>query len=98
MNDNTAILVLKAASIVGLRIPDDLSVMGFDDMDMAPYVVPSLTTVAQDSFAIGKRAAELLIERVEGWYSGAARSERISTRLRMRASTSVTSVSIPNTC
>ena len=89
MNDSMALLGLKAASIAGLRVPDDVSIVGFDDIDMAPYLETPLTTVAQDSFAIGKRAGEFLIERMEGWYSGAPRLELIPTQLRVRASTSV---------
>jgi DNA-binding LacI/PurR family transcriptional regulator len=88
MNDNMALLALKAADIVGLHVPEDMSVAGFDDMDMASYLATPLTSVAQDAFAIGKRAAELLIERIEGWYVGEPRSERIATQLRVRASTS----------
>lgn len=86
-NDNMALLSLKAASVLGMRVPEDLSVVGFDDMAMASYLATPLTSVAQDSFAIGKRAAEMLIERIEGWYVGEPRSERMATQLRPRAST-----------
>ncbi len=88
MNDNMALLALKAASVAGLHVPDDVSIIGFDDMDMMSHLSTPLTTVAQDSFAIGKRAAELLIERIEGRYGGAPRSELMLTDLRVRDSTS----------
>lgn len=89
MNDNVALLTLKAISSLGLRVPQDISLVGFDDMDIASYLPTPLTTVAQEAFAIGKRAAELLIERIEGWYSGAPRAEALPTHLRARASTTV---------
>ena len=89
MNDNVALLAIKAARIAGLCIPDDISIIGFDDMDIASYLPTPLTTVAQDAFTIGKQAAELLIERIEGWYNGTPRSVFIPTQLRVRASTTV---------
>jgi LacI family transcriptional regulator len=69
--------------------------VGYDDMDIASYLSTPLTSVAQDNFSIGKRAAELLIERIEGVYSGAARSVYLETSLRARASTTV--LSLPET-
>ncbi len=92
MNDNVALLALKAAQIAGLHVPDDISIIGYDDIDIAPYLPTPLTTVAQNAFAIGEQAAELLIERIEGWYSGTPRSVAIPTRLQVRASTSVVSL------
>ncbi len=88
MNDNMALLALKAASVAGLHVPDDVSIIGFDDMDMMSHLSTPLTTVAQDSFAIGERAAELLIDRIEGRYGGEPRSELMLTDLRVRDSTS----------
>jgi GntR family transcriptional regulator, arabinose operon transcriptional repressor len=89
MNDNVALLALKAAQIAGLRVPEDISIVGFDDMDFTSYLPTPLTTVAQNSYVIGRRAAELLIERIEGWYSGQPRSVYIPTHLCARASTTV---------
>ena len=86
LNDVIALLVLKAATLVGLRIPDDLSLIGFDDIELAAHLDVPLTTVAQDSFGLGKRGAELLIERIEG-YNGPPRQETLPTQLRVRAST-----------
>jgi GntR family transcriptional regulator, arabinose operon transcriptional repressor len=89
MNDNVALMAMKAASIAGLNVPDDVSIVGFDDMDIVSYLPTPLTTVAQDTFAIGRRSVEVLIERIEGWYNGAPRSVLIPTQLRTRATTSV---------
>ncbi|QPC81275.1 GntR family transcriptional regulator [Phototrophicus methaneseepsis] len=91
INDNVALLASKAANRIGLRIPDDLSVVGFDDIDIVSYLPTPLTTVAQDYFAIGQQAAKLLIERIEGCYSGPPRVVLLPTQLRARASTSVAS-------
>ncbi len=87
MNDLMALEVFKAARLIGLAIPGDLSVVGFDDMDIVSYFDVPLTTVHQDTFYMGKRAAELLIERIKG-YSGVPRREVIPAYLRIRTSTS----------
>ncbi len=88
MNDLMALQALKAASQIGLRVPDDLSVVGFDDMDMVAHLEVPLTTVAQDVYGLGERAAKLLIERIEG-YKGPPRQETLPAQLRVRASTTV---------
>ncbi len=92
MNDLMAMYALKAASLAGLSVPDDLSLVGFDDMDIITYLDVPLTTVAQDTFAMGRRAAELLIERIES-YDGPPRQEVLPTRLRVRASTALATAS-----
>lgn len=86
INDLMATLAYKAALLAGLDIPEDLSLVGFDDMDIVAHFQVPLTTVAQDTFAMGYRAAEMLIERVEG-YQGPPRHELLPTQLRVRAST-----------
>lgn len=88
MNDYVAILATRAMKLLNLRVPDDVSVAGFDDIDMAVHLEVPLTTVAQDPFMIGNRAAQLLIDRLEG-ASGSVQCEIIPTQLRIRSSTSV---------
>ncbi|MHB8625872.1 MAG: GntR family transcriptional regulator [Aggregatilineales bacterium] len=88
MNDLLAILAMRTMKLLGLRIPDVISIAGFDDTDMAAHLDVPLTTVAQDPFTIGKRAAEILIDRIEG-YAGPAHPNVIPTQLRIRSSTSV---------
>ena len=66
INDNVALLTLKAAHRLGISIPDELSLTGFDDVDLVSYLPTPMTTIAQDYYAMGKSAAELLIERIEG--------------------------------
>ncbi len=57
-----AMLALKEA---GVRIPQELAVVGFDDMDWAPILTPALTAVAQPAYALGTSAATLLMQRLE---------------------------------
>ncbi len=64
-NDAMALGVLQAAQSLGRRIPDDLSVMGFDDIDLAEHVTPALTTMHVDKVGMGRLAVQLLINRAE---------------------------------
>ena len=64
--DDLAKGVYAAAEKVGLRIPEDLSVVGFSDLDFALKMDPPLTTVKQDPEQIGQHAAKLVLKRVEG--------------------------------
>ena len=57
--------VYRAARDLGLRIPDDLSVIGFGDVDYASHLSPPATTLKQDAFEIGVQAAQLVIDRIE---------------------------------
>lgn len=59
-NDHMAIGVLHALHEAGVRVPEDLSVVGFDDLPESAYLIPPLTTVNQDFAAIGRRAIEVL--------------------------------------
>jgi LacI family transcriptional regulator len=70
-----------------LRVPDDISVVGFDDT-YASYLAPPLTTVQQPMFEIGQMAARLAIESLDRGEIEPYRTERLSTRLTVRASTS----------
>jgi len=64
INDLLAIGALRAAGDLGLRIPADLSLIGFDDIHMAKYLVPRLTTVAKDSTRVGREAVKQLLARI----------------------------------
>ncbi len=66
VNDMQAPALFQAARRGGLRIPDDLAVIGFDDLSFAAHLSPALTTIAQPRMDIGMRAAHLLINRIEG--------------------------------
>lgn len=72
-NDAMAFRVLEAARDLGVRVPDDLSVVGFDDYTFAAMTSPPLTTIRHPLVEIGETAARLLIDRIEGrpWEDGA---------------------------
>jgi DNA-binding LacI/PurR family transcriptional regulator len=65
-NDRMAIAGLGAAQAAGLTVPDDLSIAGFDDSELAEYVHPGLTTVRADPFRFGETAALTLNQLVDG--------------------------------
>ncbi|MFC8734501.1 LacI family DNA-binding transcriptional regulator [Luteimicrobium sp. NPDC057192] len=77
--------VEKALARAGRRVPDDVSVVGYDDTDVAEYVTPSLTTVRQDVVAKGRTAATLLLEMIDG--ERPADPPRLGVELVVREST-----------
>lgn len=85
-NDETAIGVLAAAHDLGLAVPADLSVVGFDDVPYARHLRPALTTVRQDFGELGRRAIRLLIDEIEGT-ERALPPRRVLPRLIVRQST-----------
>jgi GntR family transcriptional regulator of arabinose operon len=88
LNDYVAVLAMRAMKLLGIRVPDVVSVTGFDDVDLAAHLEVPLTTVAQDMFMIGKRAARRLLQRLEG-DADPVDCEIIPTELCIRSSTSV---------
>ena len=85
-NDNVAIGALHAARRRGLRVPDDLSIVGFDDTFQSRIVWPQLTTVRQPLQELGRTGVSLLMRLLEGQRVEALRME-LSTTLVVRAST-----------
>jgi DNA-binding LacI/PurR family transcriptional regulator len=65
-NDISAIGAIRALQEHGLRVPQDVSVIGFDDIPGAAFYTPSLTTVRQPLNRMGEVAAQCLLERIEG--------------------------------
>ncbi len=94
VNDYIALLAMRAVKLLNMSVPDDISIAGFDDIDLAVQLEVPLTTVAQDPFFIGKRAAQLLLDRLNG-YSGATRRVTIPTQLRVRSSTALPARVLP---
>lgn len=92
-NDRMAVGIIRAARDRGLRVPEDLSVIGIDDMPLASYFDPPLTTLRQDLATIGREAADLLlcaVEKSDTDAPTAARQHlRHGTELVVRRSTSV---------
>ncbi|MEH3077523.1 MAG: LacI family DNA-binding transcriptional regulator [Quadrisphaera sp.] len=84
VNDQVAIGLLGALWQRGLRVPEDVSVVGFDDVPEAAYLVPPLTTVRQDFDALGRRCLEVLLAGLRG---EPARPRRVVPELVVRAST-----------
>jgi LacI family transcriptional regulator len=72
-NDLMAIGAMQAIIQAGLRVPEDVAVMGFDDIPTAQLVTPTLTTIRQSQEDMGKLAAELLLERLTGKETGDGR-------------------------
>ena len=87
MSDAMAIGAMSAARELGLRIPDDLSVVGFDDIDLAAHVEPALTTVHQPIRQKGSDAVRLLLAEVEQRDTNRPEHVRLETRLIIRGST-----------
>src|SRR6266851_781969 len=85
VNDYVALDVMQAAKAIHLRIPDDLAVVGFDDMGFAAHVNPPLTTIMQPFIDIGLRAGALLISRIEG-IVGVPKHIELPTNLIIRES------------
>jgi LacI family transcriptional regulator len=85
-NDNAAIGTLQAARERGLRVPEDLSVVGFDDLEEAGIVTPALTTVRQPLAEMGRMAVSLLLRLLDKQRVEAMRVE-LATRLVVRDST-----------
>jgi LacI family transcriptional regulator len=64
INDLLAVGALRAARDLGLNVPTDLSLVGYDDIHMAKYLVPRLTTVSKDSIRVGREAVRQLLARI----------------------------------
>lgn len=66
VTDHEALLIYEAAAELGLKIPEDLSVVGFADLDFAATLQPPLTTMRQKPKEIGRRAAQQILDRLDG--------------------------------
>ncbi len=86
-NDQMALGVLRAFTEAGVRVPDQISVVGFDDVPESEFFSPPLTTVRQDFGAVGRRCIEALLRKIE---VGGGPRERlvVSPEFVPRASTS----------
>jgi DNA-binding LacI/PurR family transcriptional regulator len=84
-NDMTAIGALKALRSRGLQVPADISLVGFDDLPLAQYMEPPLTTVRQPKYEMGRLAAQVLLTLLEG--SEAEQNIQVRGELVVRHST-----------
>ena len=87
-NDQMALGVMRALHEAGRAIPDEVSVVGFDDIPESPYFMPPLTTVRQDFIEVGSRSLRLLVRTIEAGDSAPSRS-LVEPQLIVRASTAV---------
>jgi DNA-binding LacI/PurR family transcriptional regulator len=86
-NDACAIGAIRAAVELGRRVPDDIAIAGFDNVPMSAYTTPSLTTVNQPTGVIAQRAAECLVDRIEGRVTGERRDLCFDCEVVIRQST-----------
>ncbi len=87
VNGVAMIRVLQAMRLLRLRVGEDLGVCGFDDWEWAELIPPGITAIAKDSRAIGRKAADLLIRRIEGTAPPAPAFLELECTLRVRGST-----------
>jgi DNA-binding LacI/PurR family transcriptional regulator len=87
-NDLTAIGVLRGIDAEGLHAPRDMSVIGFDDIYMAHFTLPPLTTIRLSRSDLAKQAFEALMTDIKGTVTGDAAKYFLDTRLIVRGSTS----------
>lgn len=88
VNEIYAAMAIRIAKEKGLKIPEELSVIGFTDGLISEYSSPSITTVVQHGFTMGEQAAELLIERIEkGDDRWKPQTKVISSNIKVREST-----------
>ncbi|MBV9093455.1 MAG: substrate-binding domain-containing protein, partial [Streptosporangiaceae bacterium] len=85
-NDPMALGVMRAVTERGRRVPDDISIVGFDDVPEAGYYLPPLTTVRQDFGEVGRRALSTLANRMTGAIPAGPRVVRVAPELIVRAS------------
>ncbi|MGR5063426.1 substrate-binding domain-containing protein [Photobacterium sp. DNB22_13_2] len=64
-NDMMAMGVINTASKQGIRVPEDLSIVGYDDIKLAKYITPSLTTIHQPKHRLGQQAVDVLLEKIQ---------------------------------
>lgn len=85
-NDHMAMGVLRAFAEARRRVPEDASVVGFDDIPEAPFMIPPLTTVRQDFGALGRQSVDLLRDLAAGTQPTAAMSVLLLPELKVRRS------------
>lgn len=85
-NDVIALGAYMAINEKGMKIPDDISIVGYDDIEVASLTMPKLTTVSQPFYDIGKNAAELLLKRIKENRKSTPQTILLPTKLVIRDS------------
>jgi LacI family transcriptional regulator/LacI family repressor for deo operon, udp, cdd, tsx, nupC, and nupG len=86
-NDLVAVGLLRALAELGLRVPHDVSVVGFDDLPLCEYLPVPLTTVQVPKFKMGESAAQLLVRHIESRQAVAPQKISLTATLVVRGST-----------
>lgn len=92
-HDHLAVDLLRSAIDMGIRIPDQLSIIGFDDHMISRLVEVPLTTISQDCTEIGRRAAELIVQQIENQDN---KEQQITVPVRLVERSSTASPSLLN--
>ncbi len=87
INDHCAAGILYAAKLAKLRVPQDVAIMGFSDGELAKACDPMLSTVEQHGYEMGKHAAKLLIDKINGETQGQYTNKIVKTNLIIRGTT-----------
>jgi len=85
-NDMMALGAMRAIYDAGLRVPDDIALAGFDDVEEAEFAIPSLTTIAPDKTKIAEEAVGALLTRINDGYEEPGRLIQPGYRLVVRES------------
>jgi DNA-binding LacI/PurR family transcriptional regulator len=92
-DDLMALGAIKAANTVGCKVPDEISVVGFDDIELASYICPALTTVSQPVIKIAAKAIELMVQLIlDPEAAPKQRMIRLAPRLVVRQSSGPTAI------
>jgi DNA-binding LacI/PurR family transcriptional regulator len=94
-NDIAAMGAVRAIADAGLNCPNDISVIGFDDISSAMYLTPSLTTIRQPLRRMGEMAAQLLLKRIQSPREAYPETIMFEPELMVRESTSAVHVTAP---
>lgn len=92
MNDLLALGAIRGLSEAGIRVPDDVAVVGFDDIEESRFCVPTLTSVAPDKAAIAREAVAHLARRLDGEADAPPQEVMVGYTLEIRESTAGSSV------
>lgn len=92
-NDELAVAVMKRLQDNRVRVPDDLAVVGWDDVSTARYVCPGLTTVHQPVLALARHAVHRLLQRIDGGGPAGEQAAELPSELVLRASCGCTGAS-----
>ncbi len=87
INDHCAAGILYACKLAKLRVPNDVAIMGFSDGELAKACDPMLSTVEQHGYEMGKHAAKLLIDKINGVTQGKYSNKIVKTNLIIRGTT-----------